>query len=64
MAETPASAVSQIVQFVHARSLKTGLTHTCGRGVTHTYGTGVTHTCFGVFFGWSICTIRLQLNQS
>jgi len=40
-------AEPKIGQNVHTRSLKIGVSHTCGRGVTHTYGGGVTHTCFG-----------------
>ena len=32
---------------VLARSLRIGLTHTCGWGVTQTYGRGVSHTDFG-----------------
>jgi len=44
-------------QFVLARSVEIGVTHTCDRGVSQTYGIGVSHTCFGGVFGWSFCTI-------
>jgi len=47
----------QIGQNVLARSLKIGVSHTCGGGVTHTYGTGLSHTYLGGVFGWSFCTI-------
>ena len=53
----------QIGQNVLARSLKIGVTHTCGGGVTHTYGTGLTHTCFGGVFGWSFCTIGDRMRR-
>ena len=48
----------EIGQFVLARSVEIGVSHTCGRGVTQTYGIGVTHSCFGSGWGWSFCTIR------
>ena len=44
-------------QFVLARSVEIGVSHTCGRGVSQTYGIGVSHTCFGGVFGWPFCTI-------
>ena len=50
---------SPIGQFVLARSLEIGVSHTCGRGVTHSYGTGVSHTYIEGSWGWSFCTILL-----
>ena len=47
----------EIGQFVLARSVEIGVSHTCGRGVNQTYGIGVSHTCFGGILGWSFCTI-------
>ena len=50
-------------QFVHTRSVKIGVTHTCGIGLSHTYGIGLSHTCLAAFSVGHFVRLDFQLLQ-